>query len=177
MAELRSHGITKDERRFKRPAPGPWSYEQQSLGFNYRMTDLQAALGTSQLQRLNAIVMERNQQMEHYKKLLAELPVKLLRIPSDIQSSLHLAVIRLLNRSQEEHRRIFEGLRAANIGVQLHYSPVHLQPYYRKLGFKEGDFPNAEAYAKSAISLPIYPGLLYEDQERVANTLKSLLRP
>ena len=175
MADLRSHGITKDAQRFERPAPGPWSYEQQELGFNYRMSDLQASLGLSQLQRLNSIVEERHRLLEQYRQLLAGLPLQLLQIPQDVSSSLHLAVIRLSDPSPDHHRRVFEGLRAAGIGVQLHYTPVHLQPYYRRLGFREGDFPEAEAYASNAISLPLYPGLQYGDQQRVARTLASLL--
>ena len=176
MADLRSHGITKDEARFDRPAPGPWSYEQQDLGFNYRMTDLQAALGISQLQRLEAIVAERQRLLEMYQLLLADLPLRLLKVPQDVNSALHLAVIRLDNNSPVHHRQVFEGLRAAGIGVQLHYSPVHLQPYYRRLGFQKGDFPEAEAYATNAISLPIYPGLEDHDLHRVADTLTTLLR-
>ncbi len=175
MADLRSHGITKDEARFERPAPGPWSYEQQELGFNYRMTDLQAALGLSQLQRLEAIVAERQRLMEHYRLLLADLPLRLLEIPQGVHSALHLAVIRLEDPSPAHHRRVFEGLRAGGIGVQLHYSPVHLQPYYRRLGFQEGDFPEAEAYASNAISLPLYPGLQEADLQHVAGTLTTLL--
>ena len=175
IADLRSHGITKDEDRFERPAAGPWSYEQQDLGFNYRMTDLQAALGLSQLQRLDKIVAERQRLLEQYRQLLAGFPLQLLEIPQDVSSSLHLAVIRLADPRPEHHYRVFEGLRAAGIGVQLHYTPVHLQPYYRRLGFKEGDFPEAEAYACNAISLPLYPGLQYGDQQRVARTLASLL--
>jgi len=175
MADLRSHGITKDEARFERPAPGPWSYEQQDLGFNYRMTDLQAALGLSQLQRLEAIVAERQQLLEQYRRLLAGLPLRLLEIPHDVYSALHLAVIRLDNASPAYHRRVFDGLRAGGIGVQMHYTPVHLQPYYRRLGFQEGDFPEAEAYATNAISLPLYPGLQDHDLQRVADTLTTLL--
>jgi UDP-4-amino-4,6-dideoxy-N-acetyl-beta-L-altrosamine transaminase len=175
MAHLRSHGITKDETRFERPAPGPWSYEQQDLGFNYRMTDLQAALGLSQLQRLEAIVAERQRLLERYRLLLAGLPLRLLEIPQDVHSALHLAVIRLSDPSPVHHRQIFEGLRAAGIGVQLHYTPVHLQPYYRRLGFQEGDFPEAEAYATNAISLPLYPDLQDHDLQRVADTLTTLL--
>ena len=175
MADLRSHGITKEEARFERPAPGPWSYEQQDLGFNYRMTDLQAALGLSQLQRLELIVAERQRLLEQYRLLLAGLPLRLLDIPEDVSSALHLAVIRLDNPSSAHHRQVFEGLRAAGIGVQLHYTPVHLQPYYRKLGFREGDFPEAEAYAANAISLPLYPGLRDPEQQRVAAALASLL--
>ena len=175
MADLRSHGITKDEARFEFPAPGPWNYEQQHLGFNYRMTDLQAALGLSQLQRLNSIVAERQRFLEQYRQLLAGLPLQLLEIPQDVSSSMHLAVIRLADPSADHHRRVFEGLRAAGIGVQLHYAPVHLQPYYRRLGFKEGDYPEAEAYATNAISLPLYPGLVDDDLKRVADTLYTLL--
>jgi len=175
IAELRSHGITKDPQCFERPAPGPWSYEQQDLGFNYRMTDLQAALGLSQLQRLNAIVAERQRLLEQYRQLLAGLPLQLLKIPQAVSSSLHLAVIRLADPSTEHHRSVFEGLRTAGIGVQLHYTPVHLQPYYRRLGFQEGDFPEAEAYGSNAISLPLYPGLKEVDQQRVVRTLASLL--
>ena len=139
MEVLRSHGITKDVQRFEHPSPGPWAYEQQNLGFNYRMTDLQAALGLSQLQRLDEIVLERNRQFQVYCDLLSELPVKLLSVPDSVLSSLHLAVIRLMDDSPSHHRRVFDALRASGIGVQVHYTPVHLQPYYRKLGFSEGD--------------------------------------
>ena len=176
MEDLRSHGITKDQERFEHPSAGPWSYEQQDLGFNYRMTDLQAALGLSQLQRLETIVAERHLLMEKYRLLLATLPLRLLDIPRDVRSALHLAVIRLDDPSPAHHRRVFEGLRAAGIGVQLHYIPVHLQPYYRRLGFQEGDFPQAEAYACNAISLPLYPGLQDADQQQVAKILTNLLR-
>ncbi len=175
LSELRSHGIVKDFARFKNPPAGLWSYEQQELGFNYRMTDLQAALGLSQLKRLDMIVIERNRQLQCYRDLLQKLPVQLLDVPEGVVSSVHLAVIRLLQSTPEHHRKVFDGLRAAGIGVQLHYSPVHLQPYYRRLGFKEGDFPASELYSYSAISLPLYPGLKLVDQERVVSTLNSLL--
>ena len=176
MTELRSHGIVRDAERFEQPAAGPWVYEQQQLGFNYRITDIQAALGLSQLQRLNAIVAERNGQLQCYRELLADLPVQLLEVPEHVLSSVHLAVIRLKQATAEQHRQIFEGLRCAGIGVQLHYSPVHLQPYYRALGFKEGQFPEAEAYASSAISLPLFPSLSATDQQRVATELEVQLR-
>ncbi len=177
MADLRSHGITKDAARFERPAPGPWSYEQQDLGYNYRMTDLQAALGLSQLQRLDQIVVERQRLLDQYRHMLAGLPLQLLEIPQDVSSSLHLAVIRLEDPTPTHHRSVFDGLRAAGIGVQLHYTSVHLQPYYRRLGFREGDFPEAEAYTSNAISLPLFPGLQESDQLRVADTLTTLLSP
>ena len=176
MAELRSHGIVREVERFERPAVGPWVYEQQQLGFNYRITDIQAALGLSQLQRLDEIVIERNRQLETYRELLAGLPVQLLEVPDDVLSSVHLAVIRLQQATADQHRQLFEGLRAAGIGVQLHYSPVHLQPYYRATGFTEGQFPEAEAYASSAISLPLFPGLSAADQERVAAVLAERLQ-
>ena len=120
MTELRSHGIVREAKRFERPAIGPWVYEQQQLGFNYRITDIQAALGWSQLKRLDEIVDERNKQLHRYRELLAELPVQLLDIPNFVVSSVHLAVIRLKQNIATRHRQVFEGLRAAGIGVQLH---------------------------------------------------------
>jgi UDP-4-amino-4,6-dideoxy-N-acetyl-beta-L-altrosamine transaminase len=175
MAELRSHGIVRDVERFEQPAAGPWMYEQQQLGFNYRITDIQAALGLSQLQQLDEIVAERNRQLNRYQELLADMPIQLLNVPDDVLSSVHLAVIRLQQATAEQHRKVFEGLRAAGIGVQLHYSPVHLHPYYRALGFLEGQFPEAEAYASSAISLPLFPGLEIHEQQQVSRTLSNLL--
>ena len=175
MAELRSHGIVREPDRFEQSAAGPWVYEQQQLGFNYRITDIQAALGLSQLQRLDEIVEERNRQLQHYQELLADLPAQLLEVPEDVLSSVHLAVVRLNHASADKHRQVFEGLRAAGIGVQLHYSPVHLQPYYRKLGFEGGQFPEAEAYASSAISLPLFPGLSTGGQKKVSSILSELL--
>lgn len=174
MAELRSHGIVREPERFERLPAGPWAYEQQQLGFNYRMTDLQAALGLSQLQRLEAIVEERNRQLQTYRQLLAELPVQLLDVPEGVLSAVHLAVIRLEGTTPAQHRHVFQGLRAAGIGVQVHYSPVHLQPYYRRLGFGEGQFPESEAYGISAISLPLFPSLTMVDQNKVFSLLKSL---
>ncbi len=175
MAELRSHGIVREAERFERPAAGPWVYEQQQLGFNYRITDIQAALGLSQLQRLDEIVAERNRQLQHYRELLADLPLQLLDVPEGVLSSVHLAVIRLQQASAEQHRQVFEGLRTAGIGVQLHYSPVHLQPYYRAMGFAEGQFPEAEAYASSATSLPLFPGLGADELKRVSSILSGFL--
>lgn len=176
MAELRSHGIVREPQRFVRQPTGPWVYEQQQLGFNYRMTDVQAALGLSQLQRLDSIVSERNSQFLHYKRLLAGLSVRLLEVPANVRSAVHLAVVLLQDRSAAQHRAVFEGMRAAGIGVQLHYSPVHLQPYYRRLGGSEGQAPVAEAYGRSAISLPLFPGLTSSERERVVQTLRTLIQ-
>ena len=175
MSSLRSHGIIKDERCFEFPSQGPWYYEQQELGFNYRLTDIQAALGLNQLQRLDEIIIERHRLLQLYSEKLKGLPLRFLSIPQDVRSSLHLAVIRLNNTDRTYHRRLFEGMRAAGIGVQLHYSPVHLQPYYRRLGYSEGDFPNAEQYAFNALSLPLFPGLTENDQDYVVRVLSNLL--
>lgn len=175
MADLRSHGITKDSDRFQLPADGPWSYEQQCLGFNYRMTDLQAALGLSQLERLDKIVDERNRLYWRYYELFRDLPACLLSIPVNVRSSVHLAVMRLNADCVSLHRSLFEHLRESSIGVQVHYSPVHLQPYYRKLGFVSGSYPCSEAYAQSVISLPLFPGLLDADQDRVVSVVEKYL--
>lgn len=176
VRRLRSHGITKDPDSFKYDAPGAWSYEQQELGFNYRMTDIQAGLGLSQLKDLDSFVEERNRLADLYRSLLTEIPVEPLKVSAEVRSSYHLAVIRVLNKSAQEHRAIFDFLRERGIGVQLHYSPVHLQPYYRELGFKAGDYPNAETYAVSAISLPIFPGLKNSEVEYVTKTLRESIQ-
>jgi len=177
MAELRSHGLVREVRRFARPeAAAPWVYEQQQLGYNYRLTDIQAALGLSQLQRLDEVINERNRQLQLYRKLMAEMPVSLLEVPHGVVSSVHLGVLRLMKSTAEQHRRVFERLRASGIGVQLHYTPVHLQPYFRQLGFTEGQFPEAEAYATSAISLPLFPGLTESDQFRVSTALRKSMQ-
>lgn len=175
MTELRSHGIVKDKSRFQESPAGEWSYEQQNLGYNYRMTDIQAALGLSQLKRLEDIVAERQRLLSEYIQMLDRVPVQLLRVESEISPAVHLAIIRLNNTDAGFHRNVFSGLRAAQIGVQVHYSPVHLQPYYQRLGFRKGDFPNAESYATSAISLPLYPGLTKEEQQRVVDCLTTLV--
>lgn len=175
MIDLRSHGITKDEDRFQFLPSGPWAYEQQKLGFNYRMSDIHAALGLSQLSRLDQIIESRQILFQYYQHLMLGLPLTLLKVPSQVKSALHLAVIRLGNCSTQTHKNIFEGLRACNIGVQLHYSPVHLQPYYRRQNFKNGDFPESEKYSKSAISIPLYPGLKKSDIERISASVKSVV--
>jgi dTDP-4-amino-4,6-dideoxygalactose transaminase len=143
----------------------------QELGFNYRMTDLQAALGSSQLARLGGFLERRRFLAGRYAHLLAQLP---LTLPcASAESAWHLYVVRLsLPHIPRSHREVFERLRSANIGVNLHYIPVHLHPYYRRLGFAPGDFPNAEQYYREAISLPMFAGLRDADQERVADELR-----
>lgn len=172
MEELRSHGITKKKGKFLNTDPAPWHYEQQDLGFNYRITDIQCALGLSQLERLEAIVLERNRLLERYRKLLRDLPLKFMEIPKDVFSAVHLGIIRFLSYDPLIHKSIFKDLKDNGIGVQIHYIPVHLQPYYQKLGFKEGDLPNSESYAKNSFSLPLYPGISNEIQEYVVFKLK-----
>lgn len=174
LKRLRSHGISRAPEELQGPSDGPWYYQMQELGFNYRMTDIQAALGLSQLEKLDGFLARRRWLAERYGRLLAELPLQL-PVPAP-QSSWHLYVVRLsLPRITPDHRSVFERLRSANIGVNLHYIPVHLHPYYRGLGFAPGDFPVAEQYYREAISLPIYAGLSDSDQERVVTELKKAI--
>ena len=176
MSRLRTHGITKDPKQMQNTPTGPWYYEQLELGYNYRITDLQAALGISQLQRLDAFVAKRNELAQRYNALLADLPLRLPQISDDAYSSWHLYPVRLqLDEIDPTHREVFEVLREAGIGVNLHYMPVHLQPYYQALGFEEGMFPQAESYGRDAISLPMYPGLNGSAQDMVIRHLREAL--
>ena len=175
LRSLRSHGIIKDPNKFINPAEGSWNYEQQFLGFNYRITDIQAALGLSQLKRLNKIIEERNYQLNFYKKILNDLPLSILEIPKYNYSSVHLAVIRLKKISKSYYHSVFEGLKAKNIGVQLHYKPIYKNPYFKKFNFNEDFFPGAEQYEKSAISIPLFPNLKEEQQIKIKNILEKLL--
>ncbi|WP_114418158.1 UDP-4-amino-4,6-dideoxy-N-acetyl-beta-L-altrosamine transaminase [Marinospirillum perlucidum] len=174
MQLLRSHGITRESEQMSHPPDGPWYYQQIALGFNYRMTELQAALGVSQLDRLNHYITKRRQLAETYNQRLEDFPVKL-PFPSK-ESAWHLYIIRLeTERHHISHRQVFENLRAANIGVNLHYIPVHTQPWYQQLGFKYGDFPEAEHYYQQAISLPLHPGLQEDEVEQVIQVLEESL--
>lgn len=173
MERLRSHGITRDPAEMTHAPDGPWYYQQIELGWNYRMTDMQAALGLSQMIRLDDYVASRHTIARRYDRELASLPLTTPWQHPDTYSALHLYPIRLHDHAR--HRAVFEALRAAGIGVNLHYIPVHLQPYYRALGFAEGDFPEAEAYYRSAISLPMYPTLTEEQQSEVIATLRRVL--
>ncbi|MBD2464244.1 UDP-4-amino-4,6-dideoxy-N-acetyl-beta-L-altrosamine transaminase [Oscillatoria sp. FACHB-1407] len=176
LIRLRTHGITRDPDLMQGDSHGPWYYQQIELGFNYRMTDIQAALGLSQLQRLDEFVQRRRFLADRYNQLLQDLPLTLPWQHPDTESSYHLYVIRLkLDKIEKTHRQIFEALRHYHIGVNLHYIPVHTQPYYQQLGFLWGDFPEAERYYQEAISLPIYYGLTGEDQDRVVAVLREVL--
>lgn len=172
MQLLRSHGITRESKEMPFDPDGAWSYQQITLGFNYRMTDIQAALGNSQLQRLDAFVAKRHELARRYDEMLKPLPVTTPWQHSDGYSAFHLYVIRLdRNKSTLSRRKVFDGMRASCIGVNVHYIPIHTQPYYRQLGFKLGDFPIAESYYEEAISLPLYSGMSNQQQDRVVATL------
>jgi UDP-4-amino-4,6-dideoxy-N-acetyl-beta-L-altrosamine transaminase len=180
LAELmrldRTHGITRDPARLQHDDEGPWYYEQHRLGFNYRMTDICAALGHSQLTRIDEFIARRRVIAAAYDAAFAELPVKTPWQHPDTASAWHLYVIRIdQSQTASSHRAIFEKLRAAGIGVNLHYIPVYRQPYYRELGFGQNDCPNAEAYYAEAISLPIYPSMTEEDQDFVIATTRNVL--
>jgi UDP-4-amino-4,6-dideoxy-N-acetyl-beta-L-altrosamine transaminase len=178
LRRLRTHGITRDPGFMAISSPAPWYYEQLELGFNYRMTDIQAALGASQMQRLAEFVSRRQHLAARYTDMLAslQLPLQLPEQDPRTISSWHLYIVRLrLDAMSATHREVFEGLRRAGVGVNLHYIPVHLQPYYRSLGFKNGYCPEAERYAGEAISLPLYAGLTETDQDYVVETLRSLI--
>jgi len=173
---LRSHGITRDQSLMTKPADGPWYYEQIELGYNYRMTDMQAALGVSQMQRLDEYVTKRHELAERYNEMLKDLPITLPWQSEDSYSGLHLYVIRLQpHKIPKTHLEVFNDMRKAGILVNLHYIPVHLQPHYREMGFKEGQFPEAEQYYKEAISLPMFPTMTEEQQDKVISSLGSIL--
>lgn len=177
LIRLRSHGITREPEFMVGESHGPWYYQQVELGFNYRITDLQAALGLSQMQRLDEFVDRRHRLVDRYNEALRCLPVHLPHQHPDTYSAFHLYVIRLrLDMLRKTRRQVFEELRAKGILVNLHYIPVHTQPYYQRLGFKDGDFPAAESYYREAISLPLYASLSDEDQDRVVSALHEVLR-
>ncbi|MEH6499799.1 MAG: UDP-4-amino-4,6-dideoxy-N-acetyl-beta-L-altrosamine transaminase [Pseudoalteromonas distincta] len=176
MNRLRSHGITREHEKMTHASDGPWYYQQIDLGFNYRMTELQAALGISQMHRLDQYVAARHELARRYDRELEVLPVTIPWQHPDSYSGLHLYPVRLdLTSTARSHRQVFESLREKGIGVNLHYIPVHLQPYYRQLGFSSGDFPEAERYYKEVISLPMFPGLTESQQSEVIDALRTSL--
>lgn len=176
MMRLRTHGITREPGQMTRASDGPWYYEQTELGFNYRMTEIHAALGLSQMNRLSEYVTRRHSIARRYEELLENLPVIRPWQHTDSYSAMHLYVIRLrLGEIRSSHRQAFERMRADGIGVNLHYIPVYRQPYFARFGFDEDDFPQAERYYSEAITLPMYPGLTESDQNYVVESLKSAL--
>ena len=177
MELLRSHGITRDPARMTHEPDGPWYYQQVDLGFNYRMTELQAALGISQMDRLDRFVARRHELATRYDALLADMPVVIPWQHPDSYSGLHLYVVRLkLDEMGASHRQVFESLREQGIGVNLHYIPVHTQPFYASMGFAPDDFPEAMRYYREAISLPMFHGLTFDQQDAVVAALKQALR-
>lgn len=177
MALLRSHGITRDPALMTHAPDGPWYYQQVDLGFNYRMTDVQAALGVSQMARLDTYIERRHALASRYDRLLDKLPVSTPWQHPDGYSGLHLYVIRLqLDNIEVSHRQVFESLREQGIGVNLHYIPVHTQPFYQGLKFTTGQFPESERYYAEAISLPMYTGLTESQQDQVIEALRKAIQ-
>ena len=173
MRRLVSHGVTRDQKIMKNKIHGPWYYEQLDLGWNYRLTEFQAALGLSQMKRLDDFVEKRNKIALKYDLMLDDLPVKKPLILKSNKSSFHLYIIRLVKNTA--HKQIFNYFRKKNILVNLHYIPIHLQPFYSQFGFKVGNFPIAEDYYTRAISLPIFPSLKIKQQQYIIKTLREII--
>jgi len=170
MRRFSSHGITRDPKDMVGEPDGPWYYQQIDLGYNYRMTDIQAALGLSQLDRLDQYVQTRHAIAARYDEMLEDSPIALPVRRSGRYSALHLYAVRVPDLTSR--RAIFQSMREAGVGVNVHYIPVHTQPYYRQLGFNVGDFPRAEEYYARTISLPMYPTLTQSEQNNVVSALK-----
>jgi UDP-4-amino-4,6-dideoxy-N-acetyl-beta-L-altrosamine transaminase len=175
MARLRTHGITRDPALMHRPSRGAWYYEQLELGLNYRMTDMQAALGVSQIARLDKYVNRRTELAARYDHLLTDVPVIRPHVRPGVNSAWHLYVVRI-PATVARRDEVFTRMRDSGIGVNVHYAPVHLQPYYRALGFGPGLCPEAEQYGEEALTLPLYPAMSEEDQNKVVVTLRSALQ-
>jgi len=177
MQLFRSHGVTRDPELMTKKAEGGWYYQQVELGFNYRMTELQAALGVSQMERLDEFVDLRHKCQIRYDEFLKNLPVVTPYQDLDSYSALHLYPIQIqTDKVKNTRKEIFEALRKNNIGVNVHYIPVHTQPYYENLGFKKGDFRNAESYYESAISIPLFHAMTFEQQDQVIVALEKVLK-
>jgi len=176
MVLSRSHGITRAPSEMTHEPDGPWYYQQITLGFNYRMTDIQAALGVSQLARLDSVLSRRHDIASRYDELLEGFPVHSQYRPEGSYSGMHLYVIRLqLNEIGISHRKAFDQLREGGVGVNVHYIPIHMQPWYKRMGFSQGDYPEAERYYNEAISLPMYSGLDEEQINHVVSVLRKTL--
>jgi UDP-4-amino-4,6-dideoxy-N-acetyl-beta-L-altrosamine transaminase len=177
MQLYRSHGITRDESLMANKSDGGWYYQQVDLGFNYRMTELQAALGISQMQRLDEFIAKRHILQERYDSLLSSLPLIKPHQNTDSYSALHLYPIQIdLNKVSKNREQIFNELREKGVGVNVHYIPIHTQPYYLQFGFKEGDFPNSESYYSGVISIPLFHAMTVGQQDEVLNVLKMVLQ-
>ena len=175
MELFKNHGISRDQKNLKKKRLGFWYYEQHHLGFNYRMSELSAALGLNQMKYIKRFVAMRNKCAKIYGNLLKNLAVRFQKIHKDNYSSYHLFIIILEKRFKKKYNNIFKDLRKLGVMVNLHYLPIHLQPFYKKFGFKNGDFPISEDYASRALSIPIYPGLKIKDQTKIKNILEKIL--
>ena len=176
MQLFRSHGVTRNPELMTKLPEGNWYYQQVDLGFNYRMTELQAALGVSQMQRLDKFVTQRHILQKRYDSLLNDLAIIKPYQDQDNYSALHLYPIQVdLDSIDKSRQQIFDELRQSGIGVNVHYIPIHTQPYYQQFGFQEGDFPNSEFYYDRAISIPLFHTMTLEQQDEVVNNLKSIL--
>jgi len=171
---LRSHGISRDAQVLERDSPGLWYYEQSILGYNYRMTDFQAALGTSQLRRLPELRSRREALVHRYDELLAGLPLVLQPRLTDRLNAWHLYVVEL-DGGPKSRQDVFQTMRSENIGVNVHYIPIHTHPYYARLGYRWGDFPASERYYERALTIPLFPAMTHSQQDRVVSVLKSAL--
>ena len=177
MRLFRSHGVTRDPELMTKESSGSWYYQQVELGFNYRVTELQAALGVSQIERLDEFVTLRHKHQKRYNELLKNLPVITPYQDMDSYSALHLYPIQIqTDKVKSTRKEIFKALRKNDIGVNVHYIPVHTQPYYENIGFKKGDFPNAESYYESAISIPLFHAMTFEQQDQVIVALEKVLK-
>ena len=176
MSMIRNNGITKDPKKFKFHNLGPWYYEQQVLGFNFRMNEMQAALGVSQIKKINYYIKKRNNIANLYKKELQDLPIKFQKIDKNYYSSYHLFIIKLNSDKSKLYNFFFKYLRKKNIFVNLHYLPIHLQPYFRNMGFKKKQYPVSEEYSQTALSIPIYPNLTLNNQLKIVKIIKNFFK-
>lgn len=166
------HGVTREPALMSGESHGPWYYQQVELGYNYRLSDLHAALGISQLSKLETFIQTRQQQAVKYDQQLRGLPLKYLSVPSYGKSAWHLYMIEL---TEHDRKAVFQQLHDKGIGVNVHYIPIHLQPYYQNLGFQQGDFPHAENFYQKALTIPLFPGMSADDQDRVIQALREVL--
>jgi UDP-4-amino-4,6-dideoxy-N-acetyl-beta-L-altrosamine transaminase len=167
------HGVTRDVKQMETESHGPWYYQQMELGYNYRLSDLHAALGLSQLRKLDTFILRRTELALNYQKMLADLPLKLPVFRDYSKSAWHLYMVEL---TQHDRKSVFEQLHAKGVGVNVHYIPIHLHPFYQKMGFKQGDFPRAESFYDNALTLPLFPSLSDQQQNTVIDVLHEILQ-